>query len=392
MSEYRFALEIEREVTDTPGPFSATPVSRLQRDIWDAMLRHSMRYVGEYQSIWSYLRRLTTEGEGWFEATDDTLTYTFPTFDGEARLSAAAAHHWMRRSASAIRKSLAGIAEQSDARLVGGFDDLRDMLEDPDELLVELRDEPWLIRLDGSVELVGDDASLAWADLDDDEKDTVGTVRERDTCGCRMCQQMRPDDAWEKAWRADLDSADLEERREASWFIVHSTNPSTELIEAAARQTDRAGLYRHLRAMKALGRRLPPGRLDELTDAVSETGDTRAQASLVACIAGMLLEPDARVEILQQMFDLPSPVAETAVEFLGYGEIPDATRIDITEALQSRVGEDDDLNYAIALTLYNIYRKDDYPPSVVKETLQKLAGQPGEAGEVAERALAWFDR
>jgi hypothetical protein len=394
MPNHQFDLDISRNQTDTPGPFSAAPISRLQRDIWDALLRHSMRYVGEYQSVWDYLRRVTTEGdrEGWFGAADGRLTYTFPDMDGAARLSAAASHHWMRRAAAAIRKTLDGIAEQSDARIDGGIDALADLLRNPDELFVEVRGEPWLLRANGELELVGDETILAWSELDGDERAAVERVRERNLCGCRMCVQMRPDPQWEESWRESLESDDIEERREARWFILHSTNPSTETIVAAAKGTGRAGLYRHLRAMNALGRRLPGERVDELTDAVVDHDDDTVRASLVACIAGMVLEPQRRVDVLVEMFDLPSPVAETAVEFLGYGELPDASRSGIAEALESRVGESDDLNYAIALTLYNIYRKNDYPPSVVKDTLQRLSQQSGEAADVADRALQWFDR
>lgn len=394
MTEYRFDLDITREPTDTEGPLSAAPISRLQRDIWDALLRHSMRYVGAYQSVWNYLRKLTTQGEreGWFEVVDDQLRYHFTSFDGEAPLSAAAAYHWMQRAAAAIRKTLDGIAEQSNAGIEGGIDELGELLDDPTDLFVEVRGEPWLMRADGELELVGDDTVLSWSELDDDEKKAVERVRERNACGCRMCVQMRPDPEWEQTWRDALGSDDIEERREARWFILHSTNPSTETIIEAARGTGRGSLYRHLRAMHTLGRRLPAERVDELTNAVVDQDDETVRASLVACISGMILEPQQRVDVLRGMFDLPSPVAETAVEFLGYGELPDASRADITEALESRVGESDDLNYAIALTLYNIYRSDDYPPSVVKETLEELSRSAGEAADVAERALEWFGR
>ncbi|MGM0555817.1 MAG: hypothetical protein ACQEVA_05520 [Myxococcota bacterium] len=394
MSDYRFTIAIERETSEASDPLTSTPVSRLQRDIWDAILRHSMRYVGEYQSVWDYLRKMTTRGEreGWFQAEANALAYEFPTFHGEAPLSAAASHHWARRTAAAIHKSIQGIAEQSEASIEGGLDELRDLLARPNDLFVELRDDLWLLRVDDEPKLISDDTTLTWSDLDEAEQATVSDVRERGLCGCRMCQQMRPDESWEQRWRAALESDDIEQRRDARWFILHSTNPSIESIVAAARGTGRASLYRHLRAMNALGRRLPVERLDELSEAILDVDDETVQASLAACVAGMLLDPEQRVDVLKEMFDLPSPVAETAVEFLGYGEIPDTSRMGIAEALEERVGEGDDLNYAIALTLYNIYREDDYPPSVVKETLQQLSRQSGEAAGVAERALQWFDR
>lgn len=393
MHEYQFKLELQRDESDRPGPFSATPLARLQRDIWDALLRHSMRYVGDYQSVWGYLRRVTTRGEreGWFEATDDALTYSFPTFDGEARRSAIASYHWMRRALAANRNTIHNIAEQADARIEGEIDDLGPLLEQPSEIFIEYRDEPWLLRANGELELVSDEATLRWSELDDERRRLVEEAREQNRCGCRMCQQMRPDDEWEQTWREALNSPDIEQRREARWFILHSANPSTDAIMAAARDNELASLYRHLRSMNALGRRLPAERHEELSRAILETDDGTVQASLVACIAGMLLEPEQRVEVLRGMFDKPSPVVETAVEFLGYGELPDASRLSITEDLESRVGESDDLNYAIALTLYNIYRSEDYPPGVVKDTLQRLSRQPGEAADVAERALSWFE-
>jgi hypothetical protein len=391
MSEYEFTLAYERAGNETDH-FSR---ERFQREVWDVLLDMFSGYLMQEPGIWTYLRDVTVGGrrEGWWQAEDDVLRFRFPLYDGARVRSAAACAHWAELAAAARARTLESLADQSGARLTDAPSDLAERLAHPEELFVVHAGQTWLLQaLDGGMRLVGDGEELRFDQLDETCRDEVEAMCEQSRCDCPICTRLRPDPQWQEAWRADLASGDRSRIERATSFLLQTVAPSTAAIVDLAAASIHRSAYRHTRAMFELGRRLAPSRIEDLALAVDREEDPRIKASLIACVAGLAVDPDVRTSVLVNHFEARSPAAETAVEFLGYGDVPRERRVEVAERLADRIGDRDDLDYAVALTLYNVFRQEEYPPAVVKGALRALADRSGEQADVARRALAWFDR
>jgi hypothetical protein len=390
MNEYEFTLHYERTEEAPDGRAG----ERLQREVWDVLMDVFSRYLIEEGDVWPYLREMTIHGrrEGWWLPEEKRLRFLFTTRGGEWVRSAAACAHWARRAAATQWRRLERVAAHSGARFTNRLDPA-ELLSSPEDLFVTYEGQAWLIRSDDGVpELVGDGVELAVDELPERAREEVETIVKTSRCGCRMCSRLRPDPQWEARWREDLASDDRSLADRAIHFLMRTVHPSTDAIVALAGASDQLSSYRHSRAMFELGQRLDASRAEDLSRALDDSHDSNTRAALIACIAGLPLDADERTSLLLGHAEAEAPAAETAVEFLGYGAVATTKRLEVAERLAELVGERDDLDYAVALTLYNLFREDDYPPSIVKETLRELARQSGEQADVAERALAWFDK
>lgn len=388
MPDTQFTLRFEHAVP----PAGHRAAERLQREVWDVLMDVFSEYLMGEGELWPYLREVTVGGrrEGWWTVDDEALHFAFPTMDGARARSAAAFTHWSRLAAALRWRTLEKVADHSDARFVEPLD-LVEVLENPDVLLATHDERTWLLETsDGPPRLLGDDGATRPIDALDDS--AMEPLLERGRCQCRICGRLRPDPRFEEQWRADLNSGDRIAAQKAANFLLQTVAPSTQALTDLAGAADYASSYRHTRAMFDLGKRLGAERLDDLRDAIEQADDSGTRAALVACTAGLALEPAERTRVLMGYFSADAPAAETAIEFLGYGEVPAASRLDVAERATEQIGQRDDLDYAVALTLYNLYREEDYPPAVVKDALGELSRQSGEQADVARRALAWFDQ
>ncbi len=369
---------------------------RLQREIWDSLLDFFSRYVGEYRDIWEYLHDMTRRGsaEGWFRADQGVLRFEFPDHDGTRQRSAAAAMHWSRLGVAARRKTIASLAEHAEIGVEAGSPSLETLVFEPDALFVPVRDTLWKVEWseNGSFELVGDEETRPAGALSEQARKKVGQVIESGLCACGMCARLRPDTQWEEQWREELEDAPEIRARQALQYLLQSVSPSREAIVDLAGFAPRANIYRHARQLFEFGKRLDADMLGFVRERIEAADDPRIEAALVALMAGLPIDTETRTDMLVAAFDEQSPVAETAVEFLGYGPVAPDRLDDVVEQLEQRAGDSRDLDHAIALTLYNLFRSVDYPPRSVKKTLERIAGGAGEAADVATRALSWFER
>ncbi|MFP4598185.1 MAG: hypothetical protein ACOC9W_00255 [Persicimonas sp.] len=390
------ATELTISLRGADADLEPARLARLQREVWDSLLDFFSRYVGEYRDVWAYLHDMTRRGsaEGWFRADQSVLRFEFPDHQGQRLRSAAAAKHWSRLGVAARQKTLASLAEHADVGLEADSPNLETLVFEPDALFVPIKDTLWKVdsTQDGSFELVGDAETRPSTALSEEARRQVEQVVDSGLCACGMCARLRPDEEFEARWRLRLSDAPEVRARQALQYLLQSVSPSREAIVDLAGFAPRANIYRHTRQLFEFGKRLDADRLGFVRESIEEADDPRIEAALVALMAGLPLDAETRTDVLIEAFDAESPVAETAVEFLGYGPVAPDRLDDLVEQLEQRAGDSQDLDHAIALTLYNLFRSVDYPPRSVKETLERVAGRAGEAADVATRALSWFER
>lgn len=323
----------------------------LQRELWDSSLETLTHYLPEEKDFFAYLRGLTATcfKDRRFRVEGENMVFDF---DGDF---ASFARHALSLIVAARQETLQKLAEHHEIELV--------RLEALREALMNVEDTF--------------DESLA--------------AIEGGMCQCPICLQLRPVQAFETRWITALESDDAAEAEQASFFVLNAAEPSSDALRALAGASVNLGEYRLRRALYHLGKRLPGDRFTAIQQAIETSRNVHEAAGLVAVFSGLEVDVEMRFDALREHFDADSPAAETAIEFLGYGEVPAARRDELADELAERVGRNDDVDYAIAITLYNVFREIDYPPSKVKSTLEELRGARGEAADVAQRAMAWFD-
>lgn len=379
-----------------PGDFH---LDRLQRELWDAMLAFCANYVSDQGDIWAYVRDVTLQGQtaGWFRSSEHEMVYDLPDHDGDSALSAAATIHWLELASVAAWKTLESVAEHHGLELAAPQRLLAEVLDEPEDRFVTIGGSLWKLgRADGTTRLVGDGIAMAASELDEvDEPDAslIRDVAQTGRCMCGMCVRLRPDPPHEGEWVDQLiRGSDQNAAERAAWFLFQSASPSDDAIIALSSNATVRNMYRHARSMFELGKKLDATRFEGLLGRFATMEDRHARAALIACIAGLPVDAARRVEVLSELIADGGIIAATAVEFLGYGTIPASLRERFAEQLTRVVGESEELDYAIALTLYNVFREESRLPREVRQAFERLASSSGDGADIATRALSWFDR
>lgn len=318
----------------------------LQREIWEKVVEILAQYAPDFPELWTFIRELTDHAfkERNFRLQNDTFVFDFGDDTPSRYLN-----HVFERLVSAEYETLQRRADHHG---------------------VKLQEVPSL------ADVLGEPIDRFGKDL---EPRASG-----EECECPLCVRLRPDAAFEDRWIEAKASPQVRD------FILRSANPSTNLLVALAASADTSSSYRLRRSMYSLGKRLDPSRFESLVTRAKDADSSQVQAGLVAVLAGIDVDPHVRVDALEVFFDADAPVAETAVEFLGYGA-PPRHASELAEKLSDCVGRYQSLDDAIALTLYNLFRGGDAPADAIA-ALRVLRTTSGEAGDIAGRALEWFGR
>lgn len=333
MREVRFETVVE-------DPEIALPPKLLHRELWDSMVSFVQRYEALEPT---YLMDLAKTGfeRGLWQADPKHLVYSFP--------DSALSFHAFQLAQVFHRTTLERLAEQLGVKLKAPH--------------------------------VTPEAALASAKLE--LTDAV------------ICKMLLPEPEFEAKFCADAASEDIHVSADGVEYLLTCLKPSNDALLALAQASVRQGWYRQARAMFELGKRLSADRESFLLGTIRANDSTLANeaiASLAACVAGLPLDSRTRFEVLLDLKDRAYPVAEVAIEFLGYGTIHTGDHDVLIDTLRGIIGLRASLDEATALTLYNVFREEgaSWQARSVLRTLQENG--LGDSAEIAERALSWFAR
>jgi len=343
-------LRIPYKVTD---PDLALATKILLREVWDSM--HG--FLRPYTTLpKAYLNRIQKDAiaAGWWSAKSGELIFVFPD-PSDLELEPEAAEVASVDVLAMVSFQIASIFHRKTLDRLA------------EQLGVELGASP-----------VGMEEALA--------------IAEAAFPGLELCLKLRPEGVAEAEFIVAAQSSDIHESAQGVEFLLASHNPSNDGLLALAGAAKSQGWYRQARAMFELGQRLESERSDWMLGQAKSLEEPEARAALVACFAGLPLPSDVRLSSLLELFEEPFPVAEAAVEFCGYGTIDAADLDSLADSLKPIIGRRDELDEAIAMTIYNVFRESS-PPWQARSILRELeeSGR-GDSAAIAERALTWFAR